>query len=285
MRRTLMVVSTIMVVVLVGLFVAGAASAQGPARNPNGNPPQGRFARASLAEYKSVADLLSTAPGQLLDLQLAGRTLLDIGTEKNVTQQELADAILAARKAAVDQAVKDGRLTQAQADQRAQQQNDASVSRLITGTVTAGSVPGSSTEYKAMADVVAMTPGQLLDAEVGGKSLLQIGQDANVTGQQLADAVVTAFKAGLDQAVQNGAGRLTQEQANSMVERLKGTAAADLVAQFSALNTTGPLGGGGGMRPGGPGGARGGRGGLRGNGSGTATPDNGTPAPDSTPTA
>jgi hypothetical protein len=259
------------------LFVAGAASAQGPARNPNGNPPQGRFARASLAEYKSVADLLSTAPGQLLDLQLAGRTLLDIGTEKNVTQQQLTDAILAARKAAVDQAVKDGRLTQAQADQRAQQQNDASASRLITGTVTTGSVPGSSTEYKAMADLVAMTPGQLLDAEVGGKSLLQIGQDANVTGQQLADAVVTAFKSGLDQAIKNGAGRLTQDQANSMVERMKATAVADLINQFSALNANGPQGGfGGGMR--------GGRGAPRGNSGGTATPDDSTLAPDSTTT-
>jgi hypothetical protein len=277
MRRILIAVSSSLAVVLVGLFVVGAVLAQGPARSPDGNPPPARGWRASLAEYKAMADLLSTAPGQLLDQQLAGRTLLDIGADKGVTEQQLTDAVLAARKSSLDQAVKDGRLTQAQADQRSQQESSSNVARLITDTLASGVVPGSSVEYKAMADVLTMTPGQLLDAELAGKTLIQSGKDAGFSDQQLADAILAVRQTSLDQAVKNGRG-LTQDQANAMIARMKAMAAADLVNQFSALDINGAQGGwGGGMRPGGARG--GGSGGPRGN-----RPGSGTPAPDSTTT-
>ena len=46
-----------------------------------------------------------------------GKTLTDVAKEKNVNPDDLKAAIVAAVDARVDQAVKDGKLTQAQADQ------------------------------------------------------------------------------------------------------------------------------------------------------------------------
>ena len=116
MRRTLIGVSVAVIVVLVGLFVAGAVFAQGPMASPDGAAPWGRGWGAGWTTSKAVTDLLGMTPGQLLDARLAGKTLLDIAKEKSVTEQQLTDALLAGRKDALDQAVKDGRLTQTQAD-------------------------------------------------------------------------------------------------------------------------------------------------------------------------
>jgi hypothetical protein len=291
MRRILMGVSVLLAVVLVGLFVAGAVFAQDPTPAPDTTTPApdattsapdaatpapgGWQGRSTL--LKAVSDLLGMTPGQLLDAQLGGQTLLDIAKGKGVTEQQLTDAVQAARKASLDQAVKDGRMTQAQADQFTQ--NDPGNSAGPRGN--GGRSPlgnfmlGGSPMFKAVADLLGMTPGQLLDAQLAGQTVLDIAKGKGVTEQQLADAILAARKDSLDQAVK--AGRLTQAQADSSLERLKAMAPADLVNQLDSLDN-GPQGGpGGGMRGGGrP------FGGPRGNRRGASADT--TPAPESTTT-
>jgi hypothetical protein len=113
-------VSVALAVILLGLFVVGTVFAQGPTPAPAPTTPWGRawggIWQGSATVSKAITDLLGMTAGQLLDARQAGKTLLDVAREKGVTEQQLTDALLAGRKDVVDQAVKDGRLTQEQAD-------------------------------------------------------------------------------------------------------------------------------------------------------------------------
>ena len=69
----------------------------------------------------SLVDVVARATGQdrvaVLEGLRSGRSLAQIGEASGKTVQDLADAVVAERKAVVDQAVAGGRLTREQADQ------------------------------------------------------------------------------------------------------------------------------------------------------------------------
>jgi hypothetical protein len=123
MKRNVVVMTSLaMVVVLVGLFVTGSVFAQDPKATPVPapstpaapgmmGPRMGGFGLS-----KAITDLLGLTPGQLLDARAAGKTLLDIAKDKGITEQQLVDAIVADHKTTLDQAVKDSKMTQEQAD-------------------------------------------------------------------------------------------------------------------------------------------------------------------------
>jgi len=123
MKRNVVVITSLaMVVILVGLFVTGSVFAQDPTATPVPAPstpaapgPMGPH-MAFMGASKAIIDLLGLTPGQLLDARTAGKSLLDIAKEKGITEQQLVDAMVAERKTALDQAVKDSKLTQEQAD-------------------------------------------------------------------------------------------------------------------------------------------------------------------------
>lgn len=268
MRRTLLGVNVLLAVVIVGLFVAGVVFAQGPSATPDGKMPPGGGARPiSLAAYKAIATLLGTTPGGLLDEQLAGKTLLDIANEKSVTEQQLTDAIAAAREESSNEGgpqggpggggpggqsgtpgpggggpgapsgtPPSGTPGPGGGGPGGPQDSGSDASSVLSSTSTDG-VPGGSAVARALATLLSMTPGQLLDEVVGGKSLTEIGTEKGVTEQQLADTILAALKD------------------SPMVDKLKEMSAADLIKQFGSL-TGGPGGG-----PGGPGGGKGGPGG------------------------
>lgn len=120
MSRVVIGVSVALVFVLLGLFAVGTAFAQSPTATPAPTTPWGQawggIWRGGATVSKAITDLLGMTPGQILDERLAGKTLADIAKEKGVTEQQLTDAIVGGQEDILDQAVKDGRLTQAQAD-------------------------------------------------------------------------------------------------------------------------------------------------------------------------
>lgn len=71
------------------------------------------IANAGLA---AAAKTLGLTTDALTSALRSGKTLLDLAREKNVDVAKLRTAIADAEKAAIDQLVKDGKLTQAQAD-------------------------------------------------------------------------------------------------------------------------------------------------------------------------
>ena len=65
---------------------------------------------------QAVADKLGMSVDDLRSELCSGKALTDIAKEKGVSEQEVRDAAVAAAKTQLDQAVKDGKLTQKQAD-------------------------------------------------------------------------------------------------------------------------------------------------------------------------
>lgn len=68
------------------------------------------------AGLEAAAKTLGMTTDALTTALRSGKTLLDLAREKNVDVTKLRTAIADAEKAAIDQLVKDGKLTQAQAD-------------------------------------------------------------------------------------------------------------------------------------------------------------------------
>lgn len=84
---------------------------------------------------------------------------------------------------------------------------------------------------EAITELLGVTPGQLLDARLEGKSLLDVAKEKGITEQQLVDAMVAERKTALDQAVTDG--DLTQEQADWMLARMKAVAPFALTNPFA----------------------------------------------------
>ena len=100
------------------LFTVGTASAQSPTPTPP--TPWGYAWNGICNGYTVVSDavskLLGMTPEQIYAERAAGKTMSDIAKAEGITDQALIDAMLAGQKSVIDQAIKDGRLTQAQAD-------------------------------------------------------------------------------------------------------------------------------------------------------------------------
>jgi|GEM_PF-1593496 len=64
----------------------------------------------------AITKLLGMSQEQIYTEHQAGKTLADIAKEKGITDQQLIDALTAGQQQVIEQAVKDGRLTQEQAD-------------------------------------------------------------------------------------------------------------------------------------------------------------------------
>jgi hypothetical protein len=113
-----MVVGMLAVVSVLGLFAVGTASAQGPAPTPP--TPWGRAWGGVTNGYSVMSDAITKLLGmtwqQIYDARVSGKTLSDIAKSKGISDQKLIDAMLAGQKSVIDQALKDNRITQAQAD-------------------------------------------------------------------------------------------------------------------------------------------------------------------------
>lgn len=85
-------------------------------RGKAANPLNDVRVAVNTAAVDAAARTLGMTGGDLTTALRGGKTLLDLAREKNVDVARLRTAIADAQKAALDQAVRDGKLTQAQAD-------------------------------------------------------------------------------------------------------------------------------------------------------------------------
>jgi len=89
----------------------------GEGRHGMGRGGMGRGGFAAGAEMDAAAAKLGMTTQDLMTELRSGKTLADVAKEKNVGTDDLKAAIVAAVTTQIDQAVTDGKLTQAQAEQ------------------------------------------------------------------------------------------------------------------------------------------------------------------------
>lgn len=176
------------------LFIAGAGGAVVLAQGPTPNPPT-QGGRAGL--------------GQLYLQALASR----LGTTLDKLQQAMKDA----RTDAINNAVKQGLITQAQADKMLQRQQNAPPG---TGAFQAGKAIGGIRGFfgpdalEAVAKTLNMSPADVTSALRGGKTLADLAKSQNVDPSKVQTAIADAEKAALDRAVKDGL--MTQARADAL---------------------------------------------------------------------
>jgi polyhydroxyalkanoate synthesis regulator phasin len=147
----------------------------------------------------------------------------DAAGQLGVEPSELSAALKQALKNRVDAAVRDGRLTQAQA-RRLKERIDANALPLF------GLGPGPGfrhhrgpgpfhANFEAAAEYLGMTRQQLHNALRDGKSLAQVARDRSKSVDGLIDALVDEAEKKLDQAVEDG--NLTEAEKDEMVAGLR----------------------------------------------------------------
>jgi len=124
-KRMKILAGAALLVALLGVFVAVPTFADPTTPTPTPTVPKdggrgfGCFG-GSWTEFDAAAQALGMTPEQLFSELHSGKSLSDIATAKGVDLQKVYDAMnadrVAAMKASIEQAVKDGTMTQAQAD-------------------------------------------------------------------------------------------------------------------------------------------------------------------------
>ncbi|MGE5618811.1 MAG: hypothetical protein ACM3US_06085 [Sphingomonadaceae bacterium] len=136
------------------------------------------------------------------------------------TREKLNSAFTQARNETVDQMVKDGKLTQEQADKIKAKSDTAPFAFGFRGfgkRHEGGIVfKGGGQVHVAIAEALGMTPEELTNQLKSGKSLAELAQGKE---QAVKDAVVGIVKAQLDNAVKNG--KMTQERADRILEQIR----------------------------------------------------------------
>jgi hypothetical protein len=132
MNKFLKVAGIATLVAVVGIVaVAGFAMAQNPTPTPGGRPGLhggfgwmgpgfGLMGGGDWSTFDAAAQALGLTPEQLFSELHSGKTLSDLAAEKGVDLQAVQDAMAAARKdamqQAIEQAVTDGKISREQAD-------------------------------------------------------------------------------------------------------------------------------------------------------------------------
>ena len=170
----------------------------------------------------AVGAALATA-GTASPKEAATAFIHDVATRLGVSDEKLTTALRGASTARIDQALKDGEITKAQADElKARiQSGDAP---LLLGPGRSGGHMGGFGHMGQRADVLAAAATYLGRTETelradlaAGKSLATIAKDAGKSTDGLKTALTAATKAELDKSV--AAGNLTADQAKLMLER------------------------------------------------------------------
>lgn len=158
--------SSVAVAGLLAIGVVATAFAADPAPTP-GAGPRGPMAGAiggwgGGTGYGSVDQALEKLTGlnsdEIKALREGGKSAVQIAQEKGVSEEALLDEILAARKAALDEAVEDGRITQERADYMLQNMTER-VKEGMTRTEVGPRGPRGSGVGPARGDQTACPPG------------------------------------------------------------------------------------------------------------------------------
>lgn len=195
------------------------------------------IAGAAVAVAAGAVGAALATTGSSSPKEAATAFIHDVATRLGVSDAKLTTALKDASAARIDQALKDGKITQAQADELK--------ARIQSGDAPLLGPPGFGHRggfgdrgprvdvLAAAASYIGKTEAELRTALEGGKTLAQVAKDEGKTVEGLKDALAAAAKTDLDAKVK--AGDLTEAQAKAILDRL--TSNLDDV-----VNGTGPRG-------------------------------------------
>ncbi len=198
-------------------------------------------------QLSTIATALGMTEADLRTELQAGKSVADVASAKSVSLDTIVNAVVTAEQTRLQQAVTDGKLTQAQADTMLSNLKLTLPSQLQTKTVVGLSRRAngglgfkSGAKLSAIATALGVTEADLRTELQAGKSVADVAAAKNVSLDTVINAIVDAETKTLAQAVTDG--KLTQAQADQRIANLK----ANLPAQLAQKGW-----GGGGRGPGG----------------------------------
>jgi len=239
-------------------------------------------------QLSTIATAPAMTEADLLTQLDAGKSVADVAASKNVSIDTIVNAVVAAETKNLQQAVTDGKLTQAQADTMLSNLKLTLPSQLQTKMVAGmkggfdggrGGMRGGK-QMSTIATALGITETELKTELQAGKSVADVATAKGISLDKVISAIVDAETKNLQQAVTDG--KLTQAQADQRIADLKANLPTQLAQK--GLPQGGPgrgHGGPGGRGPGGPNGQNGKNGGFP-NGplpGGQQQNPNATPAP------
>jgi hypothetical protein len=122
------------VAIILALSIGVVAAAAGPNNaNNNGNQCGQQAGSGQGVCSEAISDLLGLTTSEIQAMRLEGKSLVQIAATKGVTEQKLVEAVVAERKASIQERVNAGTLTQEQANIMLQQMEE-NVIRAINRT-------------------------------------------------------------------------------------------------------------------------------------------------------
>lgn len=243
---------------IVGLAVAQPAAAQGPNLKqvlvgpllPN---------ICSTTDYTEiVAKALGLTAPELRLVLAKGRTIQQLATEKKVELKTITDAVEAARKADIEQAIKDGLLPKEAADLTTSSNKDSADGTVIRVVPGAPQIPDVAVSIDGMgfgftfgvgglygvsprnvvrpmivsAQAIGVSCVDLAKALREGESIVHVATTKNIKAQVVIDALVKAYQDALAQDVKEGL--ITPAQSENEGSRLVERATA-LISQRGGM--------------------------------------------------
>ena len=191
---------------------------------PRKGPGHGPGIKADAAE---IAAALGMTAEELKAGHEAGKSLATMASEQGVDVQKVIDVLVANAQERLAEAVTDGKLTQAQADEKAADLQ-ARMTELVNRTPPADGErrghgphrgPGMKANLEVAAGALGMSVEDLRTELLAGKSLATIAGEKNVEVGAVVSALVADAKARLAQAVTDG--KLTQAEADEKAANLE----------------------------------------------------------------
>jgi ribosomal protein L15 len=224
-------------------LVAGLAFASPVAANVAAAPLQvGAQHRGGLGlgrggvNLTAIAGALGMTEAELRTELQSGKSVADVASAKGVALDTVVNAVIVEQTTALNRAVADGRLTQAQADVIL-----ANLKATLPGHLQTRLVPGlggwgfggrgrghgykggfglkGATSFTTIAATLKMTPAELVAELRSGKSVADVAGAKGVSLDAVIAAIVDQQTRQLSAAV--AAGRITQAQADAVLANLK----------------------------------------------------------------
>jgi uncharacterized protein YidB (DUF937 family) len=220
-------------VVIASAIAGGIVLADEPADGQITPPPMQRGGMQHGANV--LPELLGLTAEEIHDQRLAGASLAEIAAAQGVSEAELVAALTDGINERLAQAVTDGKLTQAEADEIAasaltrttEMVNDASVpeprERQPRERQTSPFQKGFQKGFQAgmqtaeLADLLGLTAEEIHDQRLAGASLVEIAAAQGVSEAELVAALTDGITEKMAQAVTDG--KLTQEEADEIIAK------------------------------------------------------------------